>query len=79
LIDKTGKIKIADFGLAWVIYPDIKWLNYTYKVVTLWYWAPELLLGLWNYDAWIDIWSLGCLFAELFIGKTLFPGDIEER
>jgi cyclin-dependent kinase 12/13 len=72
-------VKIADFGLARVIYPEIRKLNYTYKVVTLWYRAPELLLGLRNYDEKIDIWSLGCFFAELFIGKTLFPGEKEEQ
>lgn len=48
-------------------------------MVTLWYWAPEILLGLRNYDEKIDVWSLGCFFAELFIGKTLFPGEKEEQ
>jgi cyclin-dependent kinase 12/13 len=79
LIDKNGIVKLADFGLARVIYPDIRKINYTIKVVTLWYRAPELLLGLKNYSDKVDIWSLGCFFAELFIGKTLFPGDNERR
>lgn len=46
LINKQGIVKIADFGLARVLYPD-RWLNYTYKVVTLWYRAPELLFSIW--------------------------------
>jgi len=45
----------------------LKRLMYTYKVVTLWYWAPELLLTLWCYSDRVDVWSLGCFFAELFI------------
>ena len=60
-----------------MIYPDLKKLAYTIKVVTLWYRAPELLIGVKNYTEMVDIWSLGCFFAELFIGKTLFPGNKE--
>lgn len=74
LIRKDGLIKIADFGLARVINPLRRDINYTNKVVTLWYRAPELLLGKRNYDDRVDIWSLGCFFTELFTGKTLFPG-----
>ena len=44
----------------------------TVKVVTIWYRAPELFLGLRNYSTKIDMWSLGCLMAELMIRKPLF-------
>ena len=80
LMTKEGVIKLADFGLARKIYPDYKKnLNYTVKVVTLWYRAPELLMFIKNYTSTVDIWSLGCFFAELFLKKTLFPGDNESR
>ena len=58
LVDERGWVKIADFGLARTIDPSRK-LNYTVKVVTLWYRAPELLLGLTNYDFSVDVWSVG--------------------
>jgi cyclin-dependent kinase 2 len=49
--------------------------TYTHEVVTLWYRAPEILLGAKEYSTPIDIWSIGCIFAEL-IGRTpLFPGE----
>ncbi|KAH8740518.1 cyclin dependent kinase A [Cryptosporidium ryanae] len=68
-------VKIADFGLARVLSSPFKTL--TREVVTLWYRAPELILGLRNYSCSVDIWSVGCIFVELFIGKPLFPGDSE--
>ena len=71
LIDKSGTVKLADFGLARVIYPEIRNINYTIKVVTLWYRAPELLLASKNYNEKVDIWSLGCFFTELFLGKNV--------
>jgi serine/threonine protein kinase len=46
-------------------------------VVTLWYRAPELLLGEEEYSAAIDIWSIGCIFAEIVTKKPLFSGDSE--
>jgi hypothetical protein len=51
--------------------------KYTNKVVTLWYRSPELLLGSVGYNAMIDIWSAGCILAELLLGKALFPGKDE--
>ena len=48
-------------------------------MVTLWYRAPELLLGGKDYDFKIDIWSMGCFLAELLMNKPLFPGDSEKR
>jgi len=50
---------------------------YTSDVVTLWYRAPELLLGSTEYSTPIDIWSIGCIFAELVTKRPLFTGDSE--
>lgn len=50
---------------------------YSKEVVTLWYRAPELLLGNTSYSTPIDIWSIGCIFAELASKRPLFPGDSE--
>jgi cyclin-dependent kinase 2 len=47
------------------------------KVVTLWYRAPEILLGSKTYSTPVDIWSIGCIFAEMLNHKPLFPGDSE--
>lgn len=45
--------------------------------MTIWYRAPELLLGVSEYSTPVDIWSIGCIFAELCLKKPLFPGDYE--
>lgn len=67
-----GILKLADFGLARPFkYPA---QPLTEEVVTLWYRAPELLLGSVEYGTPIDIWSIGCIFAELAMGDVLFPG-----
>ena len=58
LLSREGVIKVADFGLARTFFPGQN-LNYTNKVVTLWYRAPELILGMHNYTDAIDVWSLG--------------------
>ncbi len=63
LIDKKGNIKIADFGLARAFGVPIKTL--THEVETLWYRAPEILMGQKQYSLGVDIWSVGCIFAEL--------------
>ena len=75
LIDKSGTLKLADFGLARAFGLPIKTL--THEVVTLWYRAPEILLGQKEYALPIDIWSVGCIFAEMAQRKALFPGDSE--
>lgn len=62
-----GIIKLIDFGLSRVI--ENSGLPKNYGVVTVWYRAPELLLGDTNYDTKIDIWSAGCIFAELLAPK----------
>ncbi|KAA8546596.1 hypothetical protein F0562_002665 [Nyssa sinensis] len=76
LIDKNGMLKIADFGLANYFNPDKK-RPLTSRVVTLWYRAPELLLGATQYGVGIDLWSAGCLMAEMFAGRPIMPGRTE--
>eukprot|EP01057_Protomagalhaensia_wolfi_P005964 Protomagalhaensia_wolfi_Nauph_80__5963@NODE_7_length_6263_cov_54_814267_g5_i0_p1_GENE_NODE_7_length_6263_cov_54_814267_g5_i0NODE_7_length_6263_cov_54_814267_g5_i0_p1_ORF_typecomplete_len417_score39_07Pkinase/PF00069_25/1_8e64Pkinase_Tyr/PF07714_17/8_5e39Pkinase_fungal/PF17667_1/1_2e05Kinaselike/PF14531_6/2_5Kinaselike/PF14531_6/0_01Kdo/PF06293_14/3_9e05Haspin_kinase/PF12330_8/0_19Haspin_kinase/PF12330_8/4_2APH/PF01636_23/2_8APH/PF01636_23/33WaaY/PF06176_11/0_26_NODE_7_length_6263_cov_54_814267_g len=67
--------KIADLGLARSCKAPKEQL--TQEVVTLWYRAPELLLGTHNYDKSIDIWSVGCILVEMLTGKPIFQGDSE--
>ncbi|XP_052186741.1 probable serine/threonine-protein kinase At1g54610 isoform X2 [Diospyros lotus] len=76
LIDNGGILKIADFGLATIVDPSHKH-PLTSRVVTLWYRAPELLLGATDYGAGIDLWSAGCILAELLAGKPIMPGRTE--
>lgn len=76
LIDKYDNLKLADFGLARAF--GIPMRTYTHEVVTLWYRAPEVLLGSRHYSTAIDMWSVGCIFAEMVMrGHPLFPGDSE--
>ncbi|GFS52457.1 cyclin-dependent kinase 2 [Trichonephila inaurata madagascariensis] len=75
LVDKEGNIKLADFGLARAFQLPIK--AYTHEIVTLWYRAPEILLGTKEYSTSVDIWSIGCIFAEMLTKRPLFPGDSE--
>uniref|UniRef100_A0A8B9PB60 cyclin-dependent kinase n=1 Tax=Apteryx owenii TaxID=8824 RepID=A0A8B9PB60_APTOW len=75
LINAEGAIKLADFGLARAFGVPVR--TYTHEVVTLWYRAPEILLGCKYYSTAVDIWSLGCIFAEMITRRALFPGDSE--
>jgi len=77
LLNNKGELMIADFGLA----RNLNSLSghYTSCVVTLWYRSPELLLGTKKYTTQVDIWSIGCIMAELILGTPLFPGDKEPR
>ncbi|XP_026386336.1 protein IMPAIRED IN BABA-INDUCED STERILITY 1-like isoform X1 [Papaver somniferum] len=76
LVSDDGVLKIADFGLAnFVSVGHIQPL--TSRVVTLWYRPPELLLGSTNYGQSVDLWSVGCLFAELLLGKPILKGRTE--
>ncbi|ETE70966.1 Cyclin-dependent kinase 20, partial [Ophiophagus hannah] len=79
LISSTGQLKIADFGLARVFTSDGDRL-YSHQVATRWYRAPELLYGARKYDEGVDLWAVGCIFAELLNNSPLFPGenDIEQ-
>lgn len=73
LLTRDGMLKIADFGLARV-FKKVNNLNFTVRVVTRWYRAPELLLLNSRYNEQIDVWSVGCFIAEMYIGKPIFMG-----
>ncbi|XP_053694620.1 cyclin-dependent kinase 1 [Sabethes cyaneus] len=75
LINKEGLIKVADFGLGRSFNIPVR--NYTHEIVTLWYRAPEVLLGSQRYACPVDVWSIGCIFAEMATRKPLFQGDSE--
>ncbi|XP_051883253.1 cyclin-dependent kinase 1 [Pristis pectinata] len=75
LIDSKGVIKLADFGLARAFGVPVR--VYTHEVVTLWYRAPEVLLGSARYSTPVDIWSIGTIFAEMATKRPLFHGDSE--
>uniref|UniRef100_A0A453N2K2 Protein kinase domain-containing protein n=3 Tax=Triticinae TaxID=1648030 RepID=A0A453N2K2_AEGTS len=76
LIDRrTNSLKLADFGLARAFGIPVR--TFTHEVVTLWYRAPEILLGARQYSTPVDVWSVGCIFAEMVNQKPLFPGDSE--
>mmetsp|Transcript_933 Transcript_933/g.1657 ORF Transcript_933/g.1657 Transcript_933/m.1657 type:complete len:299 (-) Transcript_933:47-943(-) len=75
LIDRNGALKLADFGLARAFGIPVR--TYTHEVVTLWYRAPEILLGSRHYSTPVDMWSIGCIFAEMVTRQPLFPGDSE--
>ncbi len=68
-------LKLADFGLARAIGIPVR--TYTHEIVTLWYRAPEVLLGSKHYSTAVDMWSVGCIFAEMASQTPLFPGDSE--
>ncbi|CAK8687875.1 cyclin-dependent kinase 1-like [Clavelina lepadiformis] len=75
LIDRNGIIKLADFGLARAFGIPVR--VYTHEVVTLWYRAPEVLLGSSRYSTPVDVWSIGTIFAEMATKRPLFHGDSE--
>lgn len=70
------ELKLADFGLARAFGIPVN--TFSNEVVTLWYRAPDVLLGSRNYSTSIDIWSAGCIMAEMLCGKPLFPGKNNE-
>ncbi|KAI3696000.1 hypothetical protein L1987_79009 [Smallanthus sonchifolius] len=72
---KTMMLKIADLGLARAFTLPIK--KYTHEILTLWYRAPEVLLGATHYSTAVDMWSVGCIFAELVTNTAMFAGDSE--
>ncbi|CAG8715515.1 2897_t:CDS:2, partial [Scutellospora calospora] len=66
------ELKLADFGLARAFGIPVR--SYSHEVVTLWYRAPDVLMGSRQYSTSIDVWSAGCIFAEMASGRPLFPG-----
>ncbi|TDH72847.1 hypothetical protein CCR75_000577 [Bremia lactucae] len=78
LLNNQGMLKVGDFGLSrfWNEV-NAKAGRYTNKVVTLWYRPPELLMGSTSYDFSVDLWSIGCIFGELLLGKPILQGKAE--
>ncbi|NXG40739.1 CDK5 kinase, partial [Psilopogon haemacephalus] len=79
LINRNGELKLADFGLARAFGIPVR--CYSAEVVTLWYRPPDVLFGAKLYSTSIDMWSAGCIFAELAnAGRPLFPGnDVDDQ
>lgn len=75
LINREGQLKLADFGLARAFGIPVR--SYTHEVVTLWYRAPDILMASRKYSTPVDIWSVGCIFAEMANGRPLFAGTSE--
>lgn len=75
LINSSGMLKIADFGLAKMFGSPSRLL--THQVVTRWYRSPELLFGARLYGAGVDIWAVGCIVAELTIGTPFLQGETD--
>ena len=76
LVNKDGELKLADFGLARAFGIPVR--SYTHEVVTLWYRAPDVLMGSRKYSTPVDIWSVGCIFGEMSSGRPLFPGTSDQ-
>ena len=74
LVSSAGRLKLADFGLA-RFYSKHGKLDYTNRVITIWYRSPELLLGETQYGPEVDIWSAACVMIEIFTKHAIFPGD----
>ena len=77
LVSSSGQLKYADFGLA-RFYTKSRPLDYTNRVITIWYRPPELILGETQYGPAVDIWSAACVFMEMFTRKAIFPGEGSE-
>lgn len=75
LVDNAETLKIADFGLARAY--SLPMPEYTHEVITVWYRPLEILLGGKLYSLPVDLWSCGCVIAEMATGRALFPGDSE--
>ncbi|KAI8639745.1 serine/threonine-protein kinase pef1 [Parasitella parasitica] len=77
LINKYDELKLGDFGLARAYGIPVN--TFSNEVVTLWYRAPDVLLGSRMYSTSIDIWAAGCIMAEMYTGRPLFPGNSNEH
>lgn len=73
LINMEGELKLADFGLARCHGVPVS--SYTHEVVTLWYRPPDVIMGNTKYNSKIDMWGVGCIFAEMVVGKPIFAGQ----
>ncbi|KOS39467.1 hypothetical protein ACN38_g9706 [Penicillium nordicum] len=73
LIGRDGRLKLADFGLARTF--NLPAGTFANDVVTLWYRPPDVLLGSCSYTTCLDIWSAGCIIAEMYTGDPLFLGN----
>lgn len=69
-VNEDCELRILDFGLARPAENEM-----TGYVATRWYRAPEIMLNWMHYNKTVDIWSVGCIMAELLTGRTLFPGS----
>lgn len=76
LINSKGQLKLGDFGLARAFGIPVN--TFSNEVVTLWYRAPDVLLGSRTYNTSIDIWSAGCIMAEMYTGRPLFAGTTND-
>jgi len=74
LLNENCDLKICDFGLSRNLSKE-KGEDLTEYVVTRFYIAPEIMLSSHEYSKAVDLWSLGCSFAEILNGKVLFPGN----
>ncbi|KAJ1327164.1 hypothetical protein BSLG_010506 [Batrachochytrium salamandrivorans] len=75
LVSINSVVKLCDFGFARTLAgPGAKYTDY---VATRWYRAPELLVGDTEYGKAVDIWAVGCIFAEILTGQPLYPGDTD--
>nr|XP_027205452.1 cell division control protein 2 homolog [Dermatophagoides pteronyssinus] len=78
-VDRAGNVLLADYGMA-TSFGTSRKFNYREEVVTLWYRAPELLLGAEMYQDKVDVWAFGCILAEIFLGgQPLFNGANREE
>lgn len=77
--EQHGQVKIADFGLARIFQSPLRPLSENGVVVTIWYRAPELLLGARHYTRAVDVWAAACIFAELLMLKPLFQGQEKKQ
>ena len=76
MVTSSGSVKIGDLGLARLFYKPLHMLfNGDKVVVTIWYRAPELLLGSKHYTPAVDLWAIGCIFAELLSLRPIFKGE----
>ena len=76
MVTSKGEVRVGDLGLARLFYKPLNSLyNGDKVVVTIWYRAPELLLGSCHYTPAVDLWAVGCIFAELLSLRPIFKGE----